>query len=180
MLGIRSLLLGAILDPVVFISLIGPLLISGVLGLITGQVLMQPTQQPDSPLRALLINQSSPGFADYVIQYYTAVMALVFGFVRHIFPVISKKNEDTSGVENNHTGLALYQIYSVAVLVFSGLVLSKLAVNFHTLELYTKHTTQFGFAGLPPMKSWLTWVRFAIAASGIWHSRLKAAGVFSA
>lgn len=114
-----------------------------------------------------------PGFADYVIQYYTAVVALVFGLVRHIFPVVLPNHSGNAGNDEEHTGVAWYQIFCICVCIFAVFVLARGAVNLNTLQIYTKHTTRFGVGGLPPMESWLTWLRITIAISGIWHSQLK-------
>ena len=183
LLFIRNFLMALFLDPVAFISLVAPAIISVALGLIHGQLLAQKTPSTPSVLAPILNDSNLPGVADFIIQYYTALLAFVLGFVKHAFydiflPYMQKEKNPASLIKDQTESnqVLLFQIYSVALLIFALYTFLGLAPKLSLLEVYTQHTTKFGISSnpLPPWESVLTWLRYSIGIFGLWRFYLVA------
>lgn len=161
-----------ILNPVVFVSIFGPLLV--VIALRLTREVLKYSSNSDSILLKLFDHPSLPGLVDFSIQFYTTLLVLVF-WIRSCYHF--KLFHGLIGIIDalhhkqsipRHILDKLWFITSAAFLVFPITpFLLVYAMTPDTLQLYIDHARRLGDLSFPPVCSPLSWERLFVILHGI-------------
>lgn len=161
-------------NPIVFLVVLAPTVITQALGIIKGKLALQGESSPYPEVFSFLSNEQLPGLIDYVLQYYTALLAgvlWVFMAVEVVlFPFIAHRVNNhgnsgtTSGVHSPPDGSPrlIFIIASIVWVFYMGYVFAYGAASDELLGKYIEVNPELGKQHLPIWTSPITIVRIGI------------------
>ena len=165
----------ALTNPLVFTTLLGPLVIRFAFKVIKGD-LGAPDAHPPLGLSDLLtVNQYAPGVLDYSIQLYTVVLIAVFyigtvfrGIWKPIGIQVIRHEQSISQQFHEDKRLSIHFVMSGLLLIGCLYFFLGEGGSLQLLELYIGHIKVLGEGSfIPPLGSPLTWLRYILGIHGI-------------